>query len=398
MKSNFVNAEPNADQKKLLEKLDDFHYSQNKKIFVYSGPPGSGKTWVIRLFFERHRIEDGEFITCAYSGKAANVLAMNGLPARTIHSLIYDLKMETRIGENGLSRVVPVFVKKEQLAHDYKYIVVDELSMVPDNIMEDLLSFGIPIIGMGDINQLPPVFGFGSYIEKPDFILTEIMRQAWDSPIIKMSQYVLHDKPLAYGNYGQNCNVLKSVNVGRNLLAYNCILCNRNATRMLVNDIFRNDILKYAKSGTIAIGDKLVCKQNCWTRSIGNIFLTNGTVGFVDYIDEETTDGEKITIGFRPDYIDLDETCFDMVPVNRKYIETGIAAAYNFGIINFDYAYALTVHSAQGSQYPRILYIDDGFTGDKIIKKKLKYTAITRAIQSIDIVDSECFYSYDRNN
>ena len=398
MKSTFKYAEPNTDQKRLLERLDEFDRKENKPIFVYSGPPGSGKTWVIRLFFEKHHISETDFMTCAYSGKASNVLAMNGLPSRTIHSLIYNMTLVQKVNQTtGEIQMVPQFVKKPQLDHDYKYLVVDELSMVPDNIMEDLLSFGIPIIGMGDTNQLPPVFGCGSYIARPDFTLTEIMRQAWDSPIIKMSQYVLHNVPLGYGTYGNNCNVLRRVPIGRNLLGYDCILCNRNNTRMLINDIFRRDIMRFKYvNGTIpllCVGDKIVCKQNSWSRSLNGIYLTNGTVGQVEYIDEEHTDKKKITIDFRPDYSTGE--CFDSVPVCRKYLEDADSVrTYNFGVVNFDYAYALTVHSAQGSQFNRILYIDDGFSGDRDIKKKLKYTAITRAIDSIDIVDCDDFYNY----
>ena len=402
MRGNYKYAKPNEDQEHLLIELDRFDREKYKPIFVYSGPPGSGKTWVIRLFFERHNIGEEDFITCAYSGKAANVLAMNGLPAKTIHSLIYNMTLVANVSETGEMQLVPAFVKKEHLDHDYKYIVVDELSMVPDSIMADLLSYGIPIIGMGDINQLPPVFGHGSYIEKPDFVLTEIMRQAWDSPIIKMSQYVLHDQQLAYGMYGNNCNVYKSIPIGDNLFGYDCILCNRNATRALVNRIFRSDLMKFTKFGkndpSLCIGDKLVCKQNKWDRSLNGLYLTNGTIGNVEYIDDETTDGNKITIGFKPDYVAGSE-CFDMLPVDRKYLEAEEKIrTFNYNTINFEYAYALTVHSAQGSQFNRLLYIDDGFSGDRDIKKKLKYTAITRAVSQIDIVDSGCFYSYIPRN
>lgn len=402
MKLTYKRVEPNTGQSCLLDKLDEAFFVKHLPIFVYSGPPGAGKTWVIRLFFERHNISTDQFITCAYSGKAANVLAMNGLPARTIHSLIYNMVLKQVVNPvTGEIQNTPTFVKKPQLDADYKFIVVDELSMVPDPIMEDLLSYGIPIIGMGDINQLPPVFGHGSYIAKPDFVLTEIMRQAWDSPIIKMSQYVLHGQRLAYGTYGNNCNVLKTVPVGRNLLGYDCILCNRNATRTLVNDIFRSDILKYCKFGKnkplLHIGDKIVCRQNKWDRSLGGLYLTNGTIGTVDYINDEMTNGTKITIDFKPDYSTGE--CFDNIPVSVKYLEDSERVrTFNFGTVNFDYAYALTVHSAQGSQFNRVLYIDDGFSGDREIKKKLMYTAITRAVDSIDIVDCNCFYSYSPEN
>ena len=120
------------------------------------------------------------------------------------------------------------------------------------------------------------------------------------------------------------------------------------------------------------------------------------TVGYVEYIDDENTNGTKITIGFKPDYI-IDDRYFDQLAVSRKYLETGTDMMFNHDVIKFDYAYALTVHSAQGSQYNRVLYIDDGFSGDREIKKKLKYTAITRAIDSIDIVDSGCFYTTPLN-
>jgi exodeoxyribonuclease-5 len=212
-----------------------------------------------------------------------------------------------------------------------------------------------------------------------------------------MSQYVLHDRTLAYGSYGNNCNVMTRINIGRNLLSYDCILCNRNATRKLINEIFRSDILKFTKFGSndplLRIGDKLVCKQNNWNMCIDGIYLTNGTTGFVEYINEEKTNGNKITVDFKPDFISGSE-CFYEVPINRRYLEDSTISTFSRGMLNFDYAYALTVHSAQGSQFNRLLYIDDGFSGDRDIKKKLKYTAITRAVESIDIVDSGCFYSY----
>lgn len=379
---------PNKSQTKLLMELDKFHKNPKKPIYVYSGPPGSGKTWVIRLFFEAHNIASNEFITCAYSGKAANVLARNGLPAKTIHSLIYNMVLEPITDAEGHTTFKPTFYLKQHLQPGLKYIVVDEMSMVPDDIMSDLLSFGIPIIGMGDINQLPPVFGESSYMLRPDFCLNEIMRQALDSPIIQLSQMVLNDRHIEYGDYGQNCGVYRKIPLGRNLIDnYDIILCNKNSTRDAINDIVRHE-LKGIKSKKPVIGDKVVCKQNNWDLCVEDAYLTNGSVGYITWIDEETETSNKMCVDFTAEFSDT--ATYMNIELDLKYIQGNYEQRKASGLTaytKFEYANALTVHSSQGSQYDRVLYIDDGFMGSRDVLKKLKYTAITRAAKSIDIVN-----------
>ena len=378
---------PNKDQKRLLKELDKFHKSDSKHIFTYSGPPGSGKTWVIGLFFEKNNIKSDEYITCAYSGKAANVLAMRGLPARTIHSLIYNVYIERKELPNGTFVYKPEFVLKDHLDKKYKYIVVDELSMVPDSIMEDVLSFGIKVIGMGDINQLPPVFGESSYMLRPDFCLTQIMRQAEGSPIIQLCQMVLHDQHISYGDYG-DCRVLTRIPLDSKWVTdYDMILCNRNSTRDAINDFIRHDLYKISGNHPV-IGDKIMCKQNNWDMCSYGTYLTNGTVGYVSDIFEETETSSKVHIDFTADF--SDKCVFQDIPVDLKYLYGNYMERKDYGISSytkFEYANAITVHSSQGSQYDRILYIDDGFSGSRDTLKKLKYTAISRAAKRIDIVN-----------
>ena len=59
-----------------------------------------------------------------------------------------------------------VFALKEKLNKKIKLIVLDEGSMVNKEIGEDLLSFQIPVIVLGDLNQLPPVFGNPIFFKK----------------------------------------------------------------------------------------------------------------------------------------------------------------------------------------------------------------------------------------
>ena len=389
--------EPNASQKQLLDLLMQWHIKKDKPIFVYSGPPGSGKTWVIRLFFEKLGITPDEFVTCAFAGKAVTVLARNGLPAKTIHSLIYYPVFKKIETEDGKFHYEFTFVKKESLDPKLKYIVVDELSMVNDTIMHDLLSFGIPVIGMGDINQLPPGFGESSFMLRPDFCLNEIMRQVKDSPIIKLSQMVLHDEPLLYGSYG-NCNVLRNMKLDDSIIKnYDMILCGKNTTRDFINSFVRHNIYGI-KTDDPVIMDKVVCKQNEWDRCVNDMYLTNGTVGYINDIFEESVNDKRATIDFTPEY--NRKSVYYNVDMDLKYITSPYETRKEMGFTKFtkfEYAYAITTHSSQGSEYDRILYIDEAIGGGRDKIKKLKYTAISRAVNQIDIVNGYNLLNYYLN-
>src|SRR6185295_17115561 len=76
---------------------------------------------------------------------------------------------------------------KSDAAHA-KLIVLDEVSMVSEEMARDLMSFGRPILVLGDPGQLPPIKGEGAFTrDAPDIMLTEIHRQAGESAIIRLA-------------------------------------------------------------------------------------------------------------------------------------------------------------------------------------------------------------------
>ena len=99
----------------------------------------------------------------APTGKAASVLVQRGASnATTIHKLIYnriEKEYENEINGKIIKTKRFEFIKSHQF-QTYKLIIVDEVSMVEKKIMEDLLSFGIPMICCGDAGQLPAEFFF----------------------------------------------------------------------------------------------------------------------------------------------------------------------------------------------------------------------------------------------
>ena len=81
-------------------------------------------------------------------------------------------------------------------------IVLDEVSMVGEEMARDLLAFGKPILVLGDPGQLPPIKGEGAFTQAtPDIMLTEIHRQAGESAIIHLATLAREHKPIPYGEH-----------------------------------------------------------------------------------------------------------------------------------------------------------------------------------------------------
>src|SRR5689334_1885631 len=222
------------------------------QVFRLFGYAGTGKTTLARHLAEH---VDGKVAFAAFTGKAALVMRRKGCAsASTIHSLIY------RARDSG--EETPSFeLWDESPAAKASLIVIDECSMVDAELGRDLLSFGVPVLVLGDPAQLPPIQGGGFFTEaEPDAMLTEVHRQAADDPIIHMSMAVREGEWLEPGRYGESEVVRKASLDPKRVLAADQVLVGRNATRRAYNARLRerrgfSDPLPLA-------GDKLVCLRN----------------------------------------------------------------------------------------------------------------------------------------
>lgn len=388
----------------LIMELDNwFHSSSSKQLYEITGPSGSGKSSVVKYFIKQLGLRYDEVLFLAYMGKAANQLSKHGLPAKTIHSAIYDYKEVPVYDEygnkvklpNGKTKMKHIFELKERLPKKIKLIVVDEGSMVGEKIGMDLMSFNIPMIILGDLNQLPPVMDKQFFLTKPDFRLTKIMRQHEGNPIIYLANRALKGLPLEYGIYG-NSAVIRKSDLGLNNFKYtDCVITVTNRLRYRINDMYREEIHGFKNLDVPHIREKVICRKNNWDKEAKGLYLTNGTVGFITNINKYTDSKFSTNISIVPDFdstIEFKDIDIDMIRLNRIEPETlpkNDQIAYSFKdytLNKFEYAYALTTHSTQGSEYSKALFLDEDCGFNKEYKKKLEYTAITRAREQIIIV------------
>lgn len=386
----------NDQQEECIKKaISWYRNTSSKQTFEISGPAGSGKTTIVKAIIENLnlRIEDVLFV--AYVGKAALQLSRSGVNGRTIHSTFYDIVFSPVKDDEGKviiknGRVItrPEFVKKTSIPSNIKLIVIDEAPMVNEIFGIDIESFGIPIICLGDLQQLPPVIGNSKYLIRPDYVLTKIMRQAEGNPIIYLSQLASRGEPIPYGKYGDKCYVIPKEKITSDLLlGADMILTPTNKSRSILNRHIREN-LRGIESDIPLEGEKLICRKNNRNRIIGdNVYLVNGMIGYVVKSDKSSFNGNTLDITFSPDF---DEgLLFNNVKIDYKTLMNSIQpnnGDYKKGYSMYDmfeFGDVITVHLSQGSQAENVLYISEPFGGGREIQCKLNYTGITRAREGL---------------
>ena len=384
----------NEQQAQAIEALRKWWYNGNKQVFQISGAAGTGKTTLIRYLINEIKLEHDEVLFTAFVGKATLAMTRNGLNAKTLHSAICYCKDEPVLDENGnvvteYNRRVTkrVFTRRRKIDPRIRLIVVDEGSMVPAKMADWLLKFKVPIIVLGDLNQLPPVIGDSFFLKEPDVVLTQIMRQSSESPIPYFAQNVLQNgtKCLSPGlQIGDKINVLSKADITPELLKdYDVIICGTNKTRNNLNTYIRERIYGRTQDYPV-IGDKLMCRENDWTFSVDDVYLINGLIGYVTDIDLESISDYTMKIDFKPEFMDNE---FKNVTLDRIYmgLSPNDKRFYRSNYHKFEYGYAITCHLSQGSQYNRVLVFNESF-GTAEERRKWLYTAVTRAIDKVTIL------------
>ena len=321
----------NDQQEECVKKaVEWYHKISSKQTFEISGPAGSGKTTIVRTIIQELgiRIEDVLFV--AYVGKAALQLTRSGVNGRTIHSTFYDIefvpvKVEDGniLVKNGRLVTRPEFVKKEKIPSNIKLIDIDEAPMVNESFGVDIESFGVPIICLGDLQQLPPVIGGSKYLLRPDYVLTKIMRQAEGNPIIYLSQLASRGEHIPYGKYGDRCYVIPKEKVNDNmLLNADMILTPTNRSRIHYNRYIR-ECLRGIESELPVEGEKLICRKNNRNRIIGDgVYLVNGMIGYVINVEKSSYNGKTLDISFVPDF--NEDLVFNNVRLDYKTLMNSI--------------------------------------------------------------------------
>ena len=359
-------------QQDAVDLVDTWHTHGSEQVFHLFGYAGTGKTTIAKHIASRI---DGPVGFAAYTGKAASVMTRKGCPASTLHSLLYHPKKKLD-PVTGKDTGQVEFVRKENnTAARLSLVIIDECSMVGNVLGEDLLRLGVKVLVLGDPAQLPPVDGTGFFhTERPAILLTEIHRQAETSGVLQLATAIRTGQPVQRRQYLES-EVAPYADLNRlDPTSFDQLLVGTNATRVYWNTEMRKR-LGFTDANPVP-GERLICCKNNH-----QLKLLNGEQFIVADCQQRDQDTVRL-------YLQRDDGNMIRVESNVFLLRGGnvkdMPPVPDHQSI-FDFAYAITVHKSQGSQWDRVMVLDQSSVFREHATKWL-YTAITRAAEQVVVV------------
>ena len=375
-------------------------HKANEKYTVIAGFAGTGKSTLVKFIIDALDVDQNKVAYATYTGKAAEVLRKKGNPnAMTLHKLLYD----------SIPRQGGGFIRIPKKMLEYKIIVVDEVSMVPKSMIDMLLNHKVYVIFLGDPFQLPQIDKKETHtlLDKPHIFLDQVMRQAAESEIIQLTMKIRNGEQIDFMNGKEVIIAPKASLVTGHLTWADQIICATNASRISLNNQMR-EILGY--SGLPQDGERMICLRNYWEdfSEDGSSSLVNGMTGIIKNPFESfrmapmyvKMKNHKMDI-IQGDFISDDGKTFNSVEMDKGMITTGEFSldwreTYALGQLKnkigdiipreFTFGYAITCHKSQGSEWDKVLVIEERFPFDKKEHARWLYTACTRAAEKLVLV------------
>ncbi len=404
------------DQREVYDSIQDwFRSAGGDDLLRFGGLAGTGKSTLVSLFAKDVvRERPGMRIAfAAYTGQAAsnlrNKLRLAGVQADrfgahhfvgTLHSLLY-------VPVSAQNGAVLRWDKRATLG-DYRLLVIDEASMVDDEILNDLEAFDVPILAVGDHGQLPPVQGTGSLMHEPTLRLETVHRRALDNEITRLSAVVRAEgdlpRDLADSEHVRLLTPDRLLGTVQDIYALasapdeayvdpleTVALTYTNRLRQQINRYLRSVRHGEEVDGPPRTGDIVVCLKN----QHGCVF--NGMRGTVesDARDEDVWYGMKTYFPgdelevdglFLKAQIGRDRTFGDFDEINRVIDPYELTSWKSAGLLA-DYGFALTVHKSQGSQFRNVfLFYERPVGPSEDDYRRWLYTAVTRSTDMLYVV------------
>lgn len=386
-------------------------------ILVLTGGPGTGKTTTINAMIQYFGSQGLDIFLAAPTGRAAKRMTeATGYEAQTIHRLLeVNGNPEENDGRSG-------FARDEENPLEADIIIIDEVSMVDLPLMHALLRAIVPgtrVILVGDGNQLPSV-GPGSVLKDileserfPTVRLTKIFRQATESDIVMNAHKINRGEPVILDNKSRDFFFLKRQDANA-IISVVIALIKKKLPKYVEADIYDIQVLTPMRKGLLGVerlnrilqeylnppdkkkvekeyGDKLFREGDKVMQIRNNYQLEWEIATKFGLVVDKGVGIFNGDMGIITNINSYNETLEVEYDEKRR-------VTYPFQLLDeLELAYAITIHKAQGSEYPAVVI--PLLPGPRqLYHRNLLYTAVTRAKKCVTLVGSDAtFYEMIQN-
>ena len=376
LQNNVRTFQPATTIEKIEQKFKITYNPEQRQVFnalgqsgikILTGPPGSGKTAVIKgliEFFGKNK----SIKLAATTGMAANVMSASGeFITETVHSMLNVMPFDNDTKSKDLNDPV-----------DADLIIVDEVSMMGLGLFSKLVSAvksGSILLLVGDEDQLQSV-EYGNVLHElissqkiEVYRLTEVIRQSGticqnaklinsgNRNLIQDNTYIIHhfdsEEDLRNALITEYCHI-NNENQGNNMQIL-CPIKSGYISTTAINEILQpknhKESVTYGNT-TYYIGNKIIM-----TKNNNKKHYINGDIGFIKDISNE-----RMTVEFKNKTLELDREDYQYM----------------------DLAYSITIHKSQGSEFDDVFIVLPP-DAEHMMTRRLLYTASTRAKKSVHI-------------
>lgn len=350
------------EQQDCVELMKCFVYGSYKnplhdRVFILDGFAGTGKSTLVSCFLESMKNQNYSYVVLTYTGKASKVLYDKGLKeAQTIHSYIYDFTLDKYGNPKYFLR------DKEDIRFNVDFVVVDESSFISDKIYDDLLKVCSKIIYVGDSYQLS--IERTTKLNDLDFNLTEPLRfQGYINELATKTRE---------NNAVPSSEIISNVKLSKD---YDIMICYRNTTKDSLNLAYRKYVL--GKTGFLSKCEKIMFLNNSKDYTINGEPIINGLIITLKSDPRIIRKAQYTYFEYYGLYFWFGST-FLFIDPDTRWITNRYNSNY-IRVFPITYAYAITCHKAQGSEWNNVLLLTES------VDPHYLYTGITRARKKITL-------------
>lgn len=398
------NLEMEIDELQLKAVIECIHNG----LFLLLGGPGTGKTTTINLIIRYFEAEGMDICLAAPTGRAAKRMTeATGFEAKTIHRL---LELNSALSDDDTRHAH--FEKNEDNPLETDVVIIDEMSMVDIQLFHALLRAIMPgtrLVLVGDVDQLPSV-GPGQVLRDlmesqvfPTVILKKIFRQAGESDIVVNAHRINRGEQIALDNRSRDFFFLERSDI--NVIYKHMIQLIRDKLPPYVKaEPYDIQVLTPMRKGPLGcetlnailqrylnppdpakkehVSGDIVYREGDKVMQVKNNYQLEWEI--VSKYGIPVDKGVGIFNGDMGRILRINELAAEVVVEYDEHRQV----TYPFALLEeLDLSYAITIHKAQGSEYPAVIM--PLLSGSRILfNRNLLYTGITRAQSCVTILGS----------